>query len=120
MAWRERSSKTHTADWASFQGINGQLGSNRYGDCKDDLVLVVLFAGDSVVPCTPRRDIDVPDPAKMLIGQKFDCMMAILFSNSFPLYIFSLTIIKYEFRGYFRFIRFKLGKKVAENHFQSI
>jgi hypothetical protein len=44
---------------------------NEDGDCQNDLVSVVFFAGDSVVPCTPRRDIDVPDPAKMLIGRKF-------------------------------------------------
>jgi len=45
---------------------------NEDGDCQVDLVVVGLFAGDSVVPCTSRRDIDVPDPAKMLIGRKFN------------------------------------------------
>jgi len=34
------------------------------GDSKDDRIMVVVFAGDNVVPCTPRRDIDVPDPAR--------------------------------------------------------
>jgi hypothetical protein len=46
-----------------------------YREGPDVLVVVVLFAGDSVVPCTPRRDIDVPDPAKMVIGQNIECQM---------------------------------------------
>ena len=45
---------------------------NWYGDRRDGFIEMVLFAGDNVVPCTPRRDIDVPYPAKMLIGQKFN------------------------------------------------
>jgi hypothetical protein len=46
-----------------------------YPDGKNDLIMVVLCAGDSVVPCTPRRDIDIPDPAKMVIGQNIECQM---------------------------------------------
>jgi hypothetical protein len=39
---------------------------------------MVLFAGDSAASYTPRRDIYVPDPAKMLIGHKYECKKAYL------------------------------------------
>ncbi|MEJ2486622.1 MAG: hypothetical protein P8Y68_12890, partial [Anaerolineales bacterium] len=56
-------------NWSpSFEGIKSNPIRISNDDFLDDLILVVLFAGDSVAPCTPRRDIDVPDPAKMLIG----------------------------------------------------
>jgi len=51
-----------------IESITRHIVLSWYGDFQDDLEVIVLFAGDSVAPCTPRRDIDVPDPAKMLIG----------------------------------------------------